>query len=177
MLLQIRYYGDKILRVKCKPVEKITDEIRILVANMIETMDAAKGAGLAAPQVGHDLRIFVLRNYIEMPEGDLSLSDPMVYINPILSNPSHEKDSDTEGCLSIPGLRAEVDRPLKIRVEAMGIDGVPFIEEVEGYNARVRMHENDHLNGVLYIDRLNLRARKKLEPALKEIQKKYHPST
>jgi len=162
MLLQIRYYGDKILRVKCKPVEKITDEIRTLAANMIETMDAAKGAGLAAPQVGLDLRIFVLRN-------------PIVYINPILSNLSHEKETDTEGCLSIPGLRAEVDRPLKIRVEAMGIDGVPFAEEVEGYNARVRMHENDHLNGVLYIDRLKLRARKKLEPALKEIQKKYHP--
>ncbi len=175
MLLQIRYYGDKILRVKCNPVEKITDEIRTLVDNMIETMDDAKGAGLAAPQVGHDLRIFVLRNYIETPEGDFSLSDPIVYINPILSNPSREKESDTEGCLSIPGLRAEVDRPLKIRVEAMGVDGVPFIEEVEGYNARVRMHENDHLNGVLYIDRLNLRQRKKIEPALKEIEKKYHP--
>ncbi len=177
MLLQIRYYGDKILRTRAAPVEKITDEIRELVANMIETMDAAKGVGLAAPQVGHSLRIFVLRNYIETPEGDLSFSDPIVYINPVLSNPSLKKVSDTEGCLSIPGIREEVDRPLKIRVEAMGIDGVPFAEEIEGYNARVRMHENDHLNGVLFIDRISLRARKKIEQYLKEIQKKHHPDS
>lgn len=174
MSLPIRYYGDKILRTRCEPVKEITDEIKTLVQKMIETMDESKGIGLAAPQVGYPLRIFVLRNYIESAEGDLSFSEPLVYINPVISNPSVKKVSDTEGCLSIPGIREEVERPLKIRIEAMTLEGVPFAEEVEGYNARVRMHENDHLNGVLFIDRLNLRKRKKLEPVLKEIQKKYH---
>ncbi len=176
MHLPIHYYGDKILRVRCEPVGEITDEIRELVKNMIETMDAGKGIGLAAPQIGVPIRLFVLRNYIETEEGDLSFSEPFVYINPILSNPSLKKVSDTEGCLSIPGIRAEVERPLKIRIEATNLEGVPFAEEVEGYNARVRMHENDHLNGVLFVDRLNLRLRKKIEPLLKEVQKKYHPS-
>ena len=176
MLLQIRYYGDKVLRARCEPVEEITQEIRDLVSNMIETMDVGKGIGLAAPQVGYPIRLFVLRNYIETQEGDLAFSEPLVYINPKLSNPSQKKVLDTEGCLSIPGLREEVERPLKIRIEATDLQGTPFAEEVEGYNARVRMHENDHLNGVLFIDRLDLRKRKKIDPFLKAIEKKYHSS-
>ena len=176
MVLEIRKYGDPILRKKCSPIVEITDEIRTLVADMIETMDAGKGIGLAAPQVGYPIRLFVLRNYIESPEGDLSFSDPHVYINPVLSNPSVKKVSDTEGCLSIPGIREEVERPLKIRIEALNLQGHPFMEEIEGYNARVRMHENDHLNGVLFIDRLDLRKRKKLESYLKEIQRKHSKS-
>ncbi len=176
MLLPIRYYGDAVLRARCLPVGEITEEIRELVRNMIETMDASKGIGLAAPQVGYPIRLFVLRNYIESAEGDLTFSEPFVFINPILSNPSLKKESDTEGCLSIPGIREEVARPLKIRIEAVNLEGIPFAEEVEGYNARVRMHENDHLNGVLFIDRVDLRKRKKLELPLKEIQKKYHIS-
>ena len=176
MLLQIRYYGDKVLRARCEPVEEITQEIRDLVSNMIETMDVGKGIGLAAPQVGYPIRLFVLRNYIETQEGDLAFSEPLVYIKPKLSNPSQKKVLDTEGCLSIPGLREEVERPLKIRIEATDLQGTPFAEEVEGYNARVRMHENDHLNGVLFIDRLDLRKRKKIDPFLKAIEKKYHSS-
>jgi peptide deformylase len=175
MRLPLRFYGDPILRQRCAPVEAITEEIRQLVRDMIETMDIHKGCGLAAPQVGHSLRIFVLRDYVETPEGDFALSEPRVYINPKLSNPSVKKILDTEGCLSIPGIRADVERPLKIRVEATDLEGRPFSEDVEGYNARIRMHENDHINGVLYIDRLDLRRRKKIEPLLKELQKKYSP--
>ena len=177
MRLPVRYYGDPILQMHCKPIEEITEEIRNLGADMIETMDAGKGIGLAAPQVGVPIRLFVLRNYIETVEGDLGFSDPLVYINPKLSNPSMKKVYDTEGCLSIPGYRSEVLRPVKIRVEATDLQGTPFAEEVEGYNARVRMHENDHLNGVLFIDRLDLRQRKKIDSFLKDLQKKYHPLT
>ena len=176
MLLQIRYYGDKVLRARCEPVEEITQEIRDLVSNMIETMDVGKGIGLAAPQVGYPIRLFVLRNYIETQEGDLAFSEPLVYINPKLSNPSQKKVLDTEGCLSIPGIRGEVERPLKITIEAMDLEGRIFVEELEGYNARVRLHELDHLNGVLFIDRMALRPRKKIEPFLKELEKKHQSS-
>ena len=173
MILPLCYYGNEILRMRAKPIEKITDEIRQLVLDMIETMDSSQGIGLAAPQVGHSIRLFVLRNYLEAPDDEILLSDPHVYINPKLSNPSLKKASDTEGCLSLPGIRSEVERPLKIKVEAMDLEGNLFVEEVEGYNARVRMHENDHLNGVLFVDRLNLRHKKKVDPLLKQIEAKY----
>jgi peptide deformylase len=174
MLLQIYYYGHPILRKRCEPVKEITDEIRKLAHDMIETMDKNDGIGLAAPQVGHSIRMFVLRNYIFTDEGHWTLSEPKVYINPKLTNPSEHLIADTEGCLSLPGLRLHVNRPEKITIEAMGLDGKIFVEELEGYNARVRMHENDHINGVLFIDRVPISVRKKIDPALKEIKKKYN---
>lgn len=173
MLLKIYYYGHPILRKRCEPILEITDEIRKLASDMIETMDKNDGIGLAAPQVGHPIRMFVLRNYIPTEDGQWTMSEPKVYINPKLSSPSDDMLSDTEGCLSLPGLRLEIDRPNKIRVEAMDLNGNIFIEELEGYNARVRMHENDHINGVLFIDRIDIPTRKKIEPDLKQIKKKY----
>jgi peptide deformylase len=172
MLLKIRLYGDPILRTHCRPVVQITDEIRRLARDMIETMDKNEGIGLAAPQVGHPIRLFVLRNYIPTEDGHWTLSDPKVYINPILSSPGESTLSDTEGCLSLPGLRLEVIRPDRITIEATDLDGNTFIEEVEGYNARVRMHENDHINGVLFIDRVDVNTRKRVDPLLKAIKKK-----
>jgi peptide deformylase len=174
MPLKIYYYGHPILRKRCAPVKEITDEIRKLAQDMIDTMDENNGIGLAAPQVGHSIRMFVLRNYIFHEEGHWTLSEPQVYINPKLINPSEQFVSDTEGCLSLPGLRLQVDRPDKITVEAMDLDGNRFTEELEGYNARVRMHENDHINGVLFIDRVDINTRKKIDPILKEIKKR-HP--
>jgi peptide deformylase len=176
VLLKIYYYGHPVLRKRCEPVHEITEEIRTLVRDMIETMDKNDGIGLAAPQVGHSLRIFVLRNYVLLENGQWTLSEPKVYINPKLSNPGKQVVSDTEGCLSFPGLRFSVDRPDKITVEAMDLEGKTFVEEIEGYNARVRMHENDHINGVLYIDRIDANERAKVEPSLKEIKKKFSQS-
>jgi peptide deformylase len=173
MLLKIYYYGHPILRKRCEPVKEITDEIRKLARDMIETMDKYDGIGLAAPQVGHPIRMFVLRNYLFTEEGHWTLSEPKVYINPKLTNPSEDLVSDTEGCLSLPGLRLHVDRPDKITIEALDLEGKTFIESLEGYNARIRMHENDHINGVLFIDRVDLNTRKKIEPQLKEMKKKY----
>jgi peptide deformylase len=174
MQLPLLYYGHKLLRTKCEPVAEITDEIRQLAWNMVETMDIMDGVGLAAPQVGRLIRLFVLRNYIETSDGHLTLSEPRFYINPKLSQPSKETSIEAEGCLSVPGLRGRVERPLKIVVEATDLHGQSFIEEVEGHNARVRMHENDHLNGVLFLDRMETNQRKKLEPLLKQIEKKYN---
>ena len=172
MRLKIYHYDHPILRTRCQPVELITEEIRQLVKDMIETMYVADGVGLAAPQVGYALRLFVLREYRENEEGHSFLSEPLVYINPVLSEPSDLLLTDTEGCLSIPGLRLPVTRPERITVSAMDLEGNLFTETVEGYNARIRMHENDHLNGVLFIDRVSKKARHEVEPFLKKIKNK-----
>lgn len=172
MLLKIRYYGDPILRKRCQEITEITDEIRKLAKDMIETMDKTNGAGLAAPQVGKSIRMFVLRDYIVHEDGRWTQAEPKVFINPKLSCPGEHFLIEKEGCLSIPGLRGEVARPDRITVEAMDLDGNTFIEEIEGYNARIRMHENDHINGVLYIDRVDVHTRRKMEPDLRAIKKK-----
>lgn len=171
MPLQLYYYDHPVLRKRCARIETITDEIRKLAHDMIETMYAKDGVGLAAPQVGKSVRLFVLREYIEDEEGNASLSEPKVYINPELTQPSSEQLIDTEGCLSIPGLRLEVARPASIVVTAQDLDGKTFTEEVSGYNARIRMHENDHLNGVLFIDRVSKDVRQEIAPFLQECKR------
>jgi peptide deformylase len=172
MRLPIYYYGHPVLRKHCAPIEEITDDIRTLAQNMIDTMDQSDGIGLAAPQVGYPVRMFVCRNYIFGEDKSWTLSAPKVYINPKLSSPSDRLLTDVEGCLSFPKLRLEIDRPDFIVVEAMDIHGQLFREEVEGYNARVRMHENDHINGVLFIDRIDAGSRKEIDPQLREIKNK-----
>lgn len=174
MNLQLRYYGDPILRKRSDPIETITDEIKQLAYAMIEYADTHNGIGLSACQIGHTIRMFVLRSYIETPDGKWTVSAPRVFINPKIISYSDELVADDEGCMSIPGLRVEVVRPLKVVVEATDLDGKTFVEESEGYNARIRMHENDHLNGVLSIDRASPKIRKKIEPQLREIKKKYY---
>lgn len=175
MKLPLLYYGHPILRMKCEPVKEITDDIRQLVKDMIDTMVANDGAGLAAPQVGRPIRLFILCTYMEASDGSVTMTEPKVYINPKLSSPSDDVIEDVEGCLSVPGLRMNVVRPAKISLEATDLDGSVFFEEFEGYNARCRMHENDHLNGVLCVDRTDGRTKKKLEPLLKAMKKKYNP--
>ncbi len=173
MLLKLYYYDHPVLRKRCAPIEKITPEIRQIAMDMIETMDHANGAGLAAPQVGHSLRMFVLRHYFFDENGKWTLSEPKVYINPKLTNPTGDFIEDDEGCLSFPGIRVDVVRPDEITVEATNLDGELFVEHLEGYNARLRMHENDHINGVLFIDRLTPAERNRIEPILRSIKKKY----
>ncbi len=176
MILDLIYYGNPLLRQKCKPIEKITPEIKKLVADMIETMDLdQRGIGLAAPQVGVPLRLFVLRRYetVESTEGELKLSEPYVYINPKITILDDEPVIDSEGCLSIPKVKGNVERPLKIAVEATDLEGNLFTHEIEGYNARVILHENDHLNGVLFIDRMHPKERKIIEDALRAIKNKH----
>ncbi len=107
-MLTIHFYGDPVLRKHCTPIQEITDDIRKLVIAMIQTMDKSNGIGLAAPQVGYPIRMFICRNYIFAEDDSWTpppLSDPKVYINPKLSSPSERLLVDIEGCLSFPKLR------------------------------------------------------------------------
>lgn len=173
MKLTVRLYGDPILRKKGETVHEITDEIRTLVQDMVETMDVDNGIGLAACQVGHAIRLFVLRRYIDMPDGKWTVSDPIVYINSKILSVSRETWVQDEGCLSIPKLQLPVERPYKIKVESTRLDGTHVVEELEGINARVILHENDHTNGVLHIDRVKDRYLKEVEDKLRAIKKRY----
>lgn len=173
MKLSLRYYGDPILRAKAKAIEEITPEIRQLAHDMIETMIGSNGVGLAAPQIGKLLRIYIFRDEWLNPEGHYELGPPQVAINPIFSAPSKETDTMLEGCLSLPNLHIKVTRPKKIHIRYQNLEGEVIEKDLEGFLARVNMHENDHLNGVLHIDRASPKDRKAIEPQLQKIKQKY----
>jgi peptide deformylase len=141
---------DKRLRSVSKPVEKIGDDIRTLVADMFETMYEAPGIGLAAIQVGVPLRVVTM---------DLSkreeLSEPKVLINPEIVSSSEEKSVYEEGCLSIPDIHEDVERPARVKVRYLDLDGKPQEADAEGLFATCIQHEIDHLNGVLFIDHIS----------------------
>lgn len=175
MILDLKYYGDPDLRKKCDPVEEVNDEVRQLAQDLIETVLEHDGAGLAAPQVGRHVRMFVSRyaNGADS-EGWPIFCPPTIFINPKLSSPSSQMVTHGEGCLSIPGIYEKVTRPSSITIEYMDLEGNIHVEEVTGWRARNLMHENDHLNGVLHIDRIHPKRRKKIEHALRELRKKYN---
>jgi peptide deformylase len=172
MVLDLTYYDDPLLRKKCNPIKEVNQEIKSLIKEMIETMESKNGAGLAAPQIGQDLRLFVIQKYKEGSD-DFQLEGIQVFINPKLSNPSDETEIMSEGCLSLPGLHLEIERPLEITVEALDANGKSFKETFKGFRARQVMHENDHINGKLFFDRIHPNLRKKIEPILRQIKKKY----
>lgn len=175
MNLTFYYYGNPVLRKKCEPIPEITDEIRQLVPAMVDYIDNHDGIGLAAPQVGYSIRLFVVRRYIHMPDGRWTVSEPHVYINPKILEYSKETWVEEEACMSIPKVYLPVERPLKIKIESTKLDGSVVMEEWEGLNARVLLHENDHLNGVLLIDRVEDKYLKPAEQRLREIKKRYNP--
>lgn len=173
MKFSLVYYGDPRLRKKCEPITEITPEIRSLAEEMIQSLETLAAIGLACPQIGHMIRMFVLRRYVIQPDERWELGEAKVYINPKILEHSKEMASEEEGCVSIPRLRGVVERPYSIKVEYTNLEGERVLEEVEGYNARVILHENDHINGVLFIDRMKEPQRKALEPKLREIKQKY----
>ncbi|MDE5879156.1 MAG: peptide deformylase [Desulfovibrio sp.] len=151
MLLDIVTYPDPRLKERCAPVGEITDEIRQLAADMVETMYAAPGVGLAAPQVGKSLRLLVMDPGVQ--EG---VRAPRVLIDPELEPLGEVITSEQEGCLSVPlNYRADVPRYSKVRLKARALDGSPIDEVVEGFPAVVLQHEVDHLDGTLFIDRVS----------------------
>jgi len=175
MKLDFIYYGNPILRKKAKPVENISNEIKQLVDAMIEAMDQKDGIGLAAPQVNHSIALFITRAPIENDENDdWEKGEVRIFINPKILSYSSDEDYFSEGCLSIPKVYGDVFRPLKIKVEATNLEGKRFTEDFSGMSARVILHENDHLNGVLFIDRLESSTRKKIDSKLREIKKKFN---
>jgi peptide deformylase len=152
MIRKIRTIGDPVLRKKAKKVEKLTKDHQKLIDDMIETMRASQGIGLAAPQVGISERIIV----VEMEQDDDIPGSGVTYalVNPELSNFSTEKDDKAEGCLSIPGWAGEVNRSLRVTVKGMDRQGNRVKFEAEGAIARAFQHELDHLDGILYVDKL-----------------------
>jgi peptide deformylase len=144
--MEILLLGNETLHKKAQPVEHIDDTIRARIQEMFAAMDAQKGVGLAAPQVGKLLRMFV----ITADDGV-----PRVFINPHIIASSDELVEREEGCLSIPGIYGNVTRPKKITVQAVDEQGRKFVMEVDGLLSRAIQHENDHLDGILYIDRMD----------------------
>ena len=144
MLLDIVKLGQESLRQKSLPVEEVNAEIKTLVENMFETMIEAQGVGLAAPQVGKNIRLFVL-----IADDDVR----RVFINPQIIKTSEEVGDYDEGCLSIPQVYETISRPLKVTVQALNENGRPFTLDADGLLARIIQHEYDHLEGILYIDR------------------------
>ena len=143
-MLEIIKLDNELLRQVSEPVKEVNDEIRTLISEMFETMDAAEGVGLAAPQVGKLLRLFVL-------QADDGIR--RAFINPQIIATSAETCEYEEGCLSIPKAYEKIIRPAKVTVQALNENGKPFTLEADGLLARIIQHENDHLDGFLYIDR------------------------
>jgi peptide deformylase len=165
--LPIYTYGFDILRKKTKRLTKIDDKIVELVSNMFYTMSKASGIGLAAPQVGLDLALTVID--LTRVEGEED-TPPLTLINPKITD-SHGDIVIEEGCLSIPQIRAEVERPEKVFIEYQDLDLNPQTVELEGMIARVAQHEIDHLNGVLFIDHLSKEAKGDFKEQLNLIKK------
>jgi peptide deformylase len=143
-VLTVRRYGDPILRQKARPVAEVTPEIKAAIADLVETMHDQIGIGLAAPQVGIPLRLVVM---------DDGKGDVRALVNPVITEREGSVRAE-EGCLSIPGIFAEVERSSRVGVEALDADGRGVSFEARGLPARVIQHEIDHLDGVLFIDRL-----------------------
>jgi peptide deformylase len=159
-LRHVRKLGDPVLRAKAVPVERFDEALAQETARMGELMHDALGIGLAATQLGILHRVLVYRAYAE---------DPLtVLVNPVIEWRSDELETAEEGCLSLPGVHVEVERPASVRVSAKDERGEPLEIEAEGLTARVIQHEVDHLDGILILDRISREERKQAMRALRE---------
>lgn len=162
----IRILGDPVLRESAALVESFDEALAELVEDMWETMYHADGIGLAAPQIGVSQRIFV----IDVRRSDEDGPEPLALINPTVVDSSKKTEKAPEGCLSIPGMEDVVTRPIAVRVEALDLSGAPLVLEADGLFARALQHEIDHLDGVLFIDRLSPLKRRLLLEKWKKAQ-------
>jgi peptide deformylase len=185
MILPIVLYGDPVLRKKCASVTAVTDEIRAFAKDMLETMHDARGVGLAAPQVARSIQMGVIELPPQLPEKPnttIVLFDgvetkpgalgPVVFLNPKIEL-HREKAEGEEGCLSIPGLRADVRRSATTTVTFLGLDGQMHTVQCDGLLARAFQHEIDHLNGILFTDRLSAAAKLGAGRKLKRMQQEW----
>lgn len=183
MLLEIVQYGDPVLRKKCKPIKEVTKKTHELVANMIETMIDAEGVGLAAPQIGVDLQLAVVDvshdpeciSFLKINGQDISPEEmpnhmPITFYNPELELLG-PVESEKEGCLSIQGIQSKVRRPSIIKANLPQLDGSIMEIETDGLLARAIQHETDHLNGVLFVDRLGAASKARVATHLKRLHK------
>ncbi|MEZ5360096.1 MAG: peptide deformylase [Candidatus Zixiibacteriota bacterium] len=158
-------YGDPVLRQKAEPVKELTPEVKKLVAEMKATLEDAHGLGLAAPQVGESLRVFI----VDLSAVDIT-ADTQVFINPEIIATAGECEYE-EGCLSFPGIYQRLTRPERVQVKAMDENGKEFTMEATGLAARAIQHEFDHLEGVLFIDHFSTVSRALVDRKLKRLAK------
>ena len=178
MIREIVIYGDPVLRKKGKEIVKITDEIRAFAQDMIESMHEAHGVGLAAQQVGEAIQLTVIdvsdaenrpsRMWIDGEEVDPKECMPLILINPQLEL-SRETEVAPEGCLSFPEITADISRAERVKVTALDLEGKPVSFEAEGLLSRAVQHESDHLNGILFIDRMSSASKVTLGSKLKKL--------
>ncbi|MEW6508582.1 MAG: peptide deformylase [Bacteroidota bacterium] len=168
-ILPITVYGDKILRQKTQPVSSVSDELIVKIKNMIDTMHNARGVGLAANQVGFNKSLFVVD--LKGVDGYEKFK-PMIFINPELLLQSDEKVVIEEGCLSLPNLRAEVERSKMVKIRYLNTDEQLMELEADDFLARVILHEYDHLIGKMIPDRVNKEMKAQLQAELKSIKKR-----
>ena len=186
MIMPIVQYGEAILRKKCKPVTEVNDDLIKLADDMVETMIDASGVGLAAPQVGIDLQFAVVDvahdpeciSFLKINGKDISPEEmpdhmPLIFFNPELELCPPE-ELDKEGCLSIQGVQAKVNRPSIVKAKLPQLDGSIMELETDGLLARAIQHEVDHLNGILFVDRLSSVKKARVSGALKKLTKRYY---
>ena len=154
-ILSIIEAPDPRLKIKSTPVEAVNDAVRSLVADMFATMYKAPGIGLAAVQVGVPKRLLVIDLQEKDEETGTTIRNPLVFINPVLSEPAEEMAIYNEGCLSVPEQYADVERPASIRAQWLDEQGKAHDKRLEGMLATVIQHEMDHLEGILFIDHLS----------------------
>jgi peptide deformylase len=159
MVLNITKLGEDVLRQKATPVTEINDDIRKLAEDMFDTMIAANGVGLACPQVGLSIRMFVI-----IADDDVR----RVFINPQIIKTSEETCDYEEGCLSVPQFYESITRPEKVTIQAWNENGKPFTLDADGFLARIIQHEYDHLDGIIYIDRGDKEFAEKTEAQFKK---------
>jgi peptide deformylase len=179
MILEIVKYGSPVLRQKGAKIEAVAPEIKKLIADMLETMEANHGVGLAAQQVGaaKQLAVIDVRVVTDRPStleldgqpADVAKFMPLVLINPEVS-PVGEPVTGGEGCLSFPEIFADIARPGTVDVKALDARGKPIFFRCGGLLARAVQHETDHLNGILFIDRMDKKTKAELQPELDELQ-------
>ncbi len=179
MVLPIVQYGNPVLRQKGSEVKKVTSTIKKLVRDMIETMHAARGVGLASQQVGQTIQLTVIdihgteqpsQVFLGVREVSPDSLMPLILMNPKITYKEGEQ-TGSEGCLSFPGLSAEISRAHTVHVSAIGLEGEPIQFIATGLLSRAVQHELDHLNGILFIDRMSASVHKSLEPELRKIEK------
>jgi peptide deformylase len=178
MIREVVIYGDPVLRTKGRKITVVDDDIRQLAADMLETMHEAAGVGLAAQQVGEALQLTVVdvsnaenrpsKMWVNGEEVDPNEHMPLILVNPELKL-SRETEVGPEGCLSFPEVTADITRAAHVTVKATDLDGNPVEFEAEGLLSRAAQHEVDHLNGVLFIDRMNSATKASLGNKLKRL--------
>lgn len=163
--LRIIRYPDPRLRKPSAPVEHFDDQLKGLASRMLQLMREAKGVGLAAPQVGINLRLFVMC-HSGKPEDD------RVYVNPVLSEPEGEDEAE-EGCLSLPEINIPVWRATRLRIQARNLDGQPIDQTETGYIARIWQHETDHLDGILLLDKMTPIQKLSMRRQIRDMEQAY----